>query len=224
MLYNITNLYKHEMKNKDFIDKYWQRAYRVAKFLQLAPFIKMIGVNGSLSSGRANKSSDIDFLIITKAGRIFTARFIVTFLTHLTGYRRHGNKVAGRICLNRYQTDELLEILPHDDYHSACFSKLVPILDYDNFYQKYQLANKWMEDFNYKIINKTDFKPIIISKTLVVLRNFFEFILGGKLGDLLERKLKKWQKKRIFNDPRTKKASIGRIRVSDQELCFHPEE
>lgn len=206
------------MKDK-LLKKRWKRAHRIAWFLQITPFIRMIGVNGSMTTGKITEKSDIDFLAVVKPGRIFTARFFITFLTHITGKRRHGQKIAGRVCLNRYHTDNFLEIFPHDEYHEKVFSKLFPILDLDNFYEKYKKANSWMKNCNFE---NNQYPKVKLSKILNFKRKALEWILSGRFGDFLERKLSSWQRKRIEADIRTLKAPVGRVRVSDKELCFHP--
>jgi len=210
------------MDNQVLSKKRWQTAYQVAKWLQLAPFIRMVGVNGSMVTGNLREESDIDFLVITHYGRIWTGRFFVTLITHLMGKRRHGQKVAGRVCLNRYQTDQSLEVLPHDEYHARIFSSLVPILDLGDLYPRYQKANQWMEKLGFLVSNKTPYQPLPPAKFLGSIRRFLEKLLEGKGGDWLEEKLGTWQKNRIQNDIRTLKAPQGRVRVSDKELCFHP--
>ncbi len=207
--------------NEELLKKKWKTAYRVAKLLQITPFLRMIGVNGSMATGNIKPESDIDFLVITKSGRIWTTRFLVTLLTHFTGKRRYDRKISGRICLNRYQTDKFLEILPHNEYHGQVFSSLVPIFDLE-IYKDYQKANLWMEKFGYKVelgIKKIPIKNSILGNYL---RNFGEWMLSSKFGDFVEKKLGDWQKKRIFKDIRTIKSPSGRIRISDRELCFHP--
>lgn len=191
----------------------------MARFLQFAPFLEMIGVNGSMTSGKISQNSDIDFLVVVKAGRIFTGRFFVTFLTYITGRRRYGQKIAGRICLNRYHTDDFLEIFPHDDYHGKVFSKLFPILDLRDYYKRYKEVNSWLKNYGFVEAKYPKVKP---GRLLGVIRKFFEWILSGRFGNFLDRRLGSWQKKRILNDIRTIKAPKGRVRVSDKELCFHP--
>lgn len=201
------------------MEKRWKRAFRIAKFLQLAPFVRMIGVTGSMTSGKITEESDIDFCIFSKHGRIFTARFFITFLTHLTGKRRHGKKISGRICLNRYHTDNFLEIFPHDEYHGKVFSKLFPILDLENFYERYKKANSWMKNYGFGSVEYAKVRP---SRSPWLIRKFFELVLRGRFGDFVEKRLGNWQKKRILKDIRTKTAPKGQVKVSDNELCFHP--
>lgn len=197
-----------------------KKALWVAWLLQLAPFVRMIGLNGSMTRGEMRKESDIDFLIIAKQGRIWTTRFFVTILTHLTGHRRYKNKVAGRICLNRYQTDQFLEIKPHDFYHARTFSSLVPLYD-QNLYPKYQKENKWMEGLNFKV--QPTFKIKLANSSLLgFLQKIQEMILSGFIGNWLEKNLRSYQRERILRDKRTIEAPKGRIRISDWEICLHP--
>lgn len=204
-----------------FQKEYLRRAKVVAFWLQLAPFIKMVGLNGSLSRGEAKETSDIDFLIIAQKNRIWTCRMFVTFMTELSGYRRQGEKIAGMICLNRYQTNDYLTILPKNEYHARVFSQLIPLVDIDNTYEQYIKANTWMAKLGWLV--RENRKMIAHSQFLSTLRNFKERCLSGSFGDWLESVLKYYQKRRILRDKRTLTAATGRIRVSDKELCFHPE-
>jgi predicted nucleotidyltransferase len=205
---------------KNFQKIYLRRAKIVAWLLQSAPFIRMVGLNGSLATGKAKEYSDIDFLIITKKDRIWTNRAFVTFMTHLTGLRRYSNKISGRICLNRYQTEDFVEIFPHNEYHARCFAFLVPLVDIDNTYNRYVKKNQWMRSLGYPVkISKNNFEENIILKSI---RHLFEKILKGKCGNWMEIKLKNFQKRKILSDPRTLESPKGRVRISDKELCFHP--
>ncbi|MBI2263390.1 nucleotidyltransferase domain-containing protein [Candidatus Berkelbacteria bacterium] len=199
---------------------YWRKARWVAWLLQIVPYIRLIGVNGSLTTNELKPASDIDFLIITKPGRIFTCRFLVTLLVHFTGQRRYGQKVAGRICLNRYQASSFLDIQPHNEYHAKVFSSLVPIFDADSVYQKYVVVNQWMKKFNFRFPAR-NFK-LVNNFLLGSVRGAGEMILDVSIGDWLENKLRYYQKNRILRDARYQTAPPGKIRISDKELCFHP--
>jgi len=205
------------MKSKLF-QKRLKRARNVAWILQVVPFIRMIGLNGSMTRGEIKSESDIDFLIIAKRGRIWTVRFLVTMLTHLTGQRRYGSKIAGRICLNRYQADDFLEIQPHNLSLANCFSSLVPLFDI-GLYSKYQKKNKWMERFGFEV--RPTFKVKLVNNSFLgFLRKIKEIILSGFFGDWLEKKLGNYQKRRILRDKRTLEAPKGQLRISEKEIWF----
>lgn len=208
------------MHNEGLFQKRLKKAQRIATLLSVVPFVRMIGLNGSMVKGTMREDSDIDFLIISSHGRIWTVRFLVTILTHITGQRRYGDKVAGRICLNRYQSEHFLGIEPHNEYHAETFSSLVPLYD-DNIYKSYQQSNVWMQEFDLEVKPGLKMKNRKI-KIFGFFKRIGEFFLLGHIGNIFEKLLRKYQSKRILNDKRTHEIQKGRVRVSDWELCFHP--
>ena len=83
---------------------------KAAKILSYLPFIKSIAVVNSLAFFNCDKKSDIDFLIITERNKIWTARALSSVLMHILGLRRYGKKVAKRICLSFYISEEKLDL------------------------------------------------------------------------------------------------------------------
>jgi predicted nucleotidyltransferase len=55
---------------------------------QFFPQIQMVALCNSRAMGEADENSDIDLFIITKKGNLWTARFLVTFVTSFLGVRR----------------------------------------------------------------------------------------------------------------------------------------
>lgn len=215
------------MKNKELVFKRWQKAIFITKILSAIPFVGLVGVNGSMVFLEDLKeTSDIDFLIITKGRRVYTVRFLATIVLFLLGLKRHGKHIAGRACLNRYISEKSLEIKPHNYYHAQVFSAVVPVFDKNNIYPLFQKANQWMEKkFNFKVrssifLIKTFNLPIKQSKFAGKIQSFLEKILGGKLGDLIERILFAIQKIEIFLKKK-RDAKKGVIRVFNREEAFY---
>lgn len=202
------------MANNKIQKEYLERAQKAAFYLQFVPFVRAVFLTGSLARGEARKESDIDFFIVTAKERIWTCRALVTLLIELMGIRRTDEKIAGRICLNRYQTEDYLEIEPHNAYHKNDYSQVWLLSGEEEVGLKYQSSNKWIGKFkkHEKIVIKTWPKKLV---------KLLEKIISGKFGNFLEKKLKKYQKNRILKDPRTA-ASKGKIRVNDKVLAFHP--
>lgn len=180
-------------------------------------------MTGSLARGEATGKSDIDFFIVTKKGRIWTCRTFVTILVSLTGYRRHGDKIAGRICLNRYQTEDNLDIKPHNLYHAFDYSKAKPLWETDRIYSRYLKENRWIKQkFGYAIGRldcHADARNDITSRLAMLTRRIGERIFDS---NWLEDKLKQYQSKRIQSDARTLNSPEGKVFISDKELRFHP--
>jgi len=175
-------------------------------------------LTGSLARGEAEEKSDIDFFVIVKPGKIWTARALATIFVSLTGYRRHGDKISGRICLNCYQTEDYLEVNPHNLFTASDYSKAKPLWEVHDIYKKYVKKNAWISE-NFKIRIKV-YKPITkTSKIVRTLQLIFEKFFDS---DWLEVKLKRYQTQRILRDPRTLNSPKGRVYISDKELRFHP--
>lgn len=214
------------MTKVDLYQKRIKKARFFARILSLIPFVRMIALTGSLARGEAEANSDIDFFVVTKPGRIWTSRFLIVFLLKPLGQYRTEQNQAGKICPNRYQTEDSLEILPHNLYHAKEYSQIVPLFEIDDVYQEFQKANQWTR----RKIKNQNLKLKTTSKNLKLKNNFLlgllrkagERFLNGRLGDFLEEKLKTHQKKRILWDRRTYQER-ARIIISDHILCFHPE-
>lgn len=219
------------MKIEKFkIENYMRRAKFVASILQICPFVRAVFLTGSLARGEAKEKSDIDFFIVTKKGRIWTCRLFVTILVSMTGYRRHKDKISGRICLNRYQTEDNLDIKPHNSYHAFDYSKIRPLWETNGIYSSYLKENRWIKQkFGFSMKARrycsTSWRTINFSITrritlLDYARRIGERIFGS---NWLENKLKQYQSQRILSDARTLNSPKGKVFISDKELRFHPE-
>jgi len=207
------------------VTKRQKKAKFIASILAAVPFVRMIALTGSLARGESREDSDIDFFVVTQTGRIWTCRFFIILLLKLLGQYRTDENTAGKICPNRYQAEDSLEIYPHSVYHAKEYSQIVPLFDSGSVYQRFQEANKWIikkiKEQRAKIKNANQNLKIKESQVLRFLRRVGESILIGRFGDLLEEKLKNYQTKRILWDKRTYQRQ-ARIIISDQRLCFHP--
>lgn len=203
----------------DFESAYLNRAILAARLLRHLPFIRLVGLNGSLVLKTATEVSDIDLFIVSRYGRIYTVRLFSNLLLVLTSLRRQGDRVAGRICLNRYQTTRSLGVLPENAYHARYFAPLVPLVAARGVYEGYQAANRWMGRFGQRVKPGLKLSPPIEPSALAFL---IERLLSGRGGDPIEAIVRSLQVRRISLDPRTRAAPPGRVRFSDLELCFHP--
>lgn len=195
------------------------RAYGIGLLLRWVPFVRLVGLNGSMITGTMKRSSDIDFYVATAPDHLYTARLLVVLVVHLTGWRRYGSKIRGRICLNRFATTKALEITPHNNYHAKVFSGLAPLYAHYQTYRSYFDANGWME---YNFYPRRVYRTERLTPNLAQFnRRLGEGLLNGRFGAWLESKLAQWQQRRILADPRTS-AAKGRVRVSQEELCLHP--
>jgi hypothetical protein len=110
-------------------------AYRIAGFLYKFPFVRGIGISGSLSKNFAEPDSDIDFFIITRANRLWIARtcmHLLKKLSFLTG-RQHW------YCMNYYIDEEALAIEEQNIFTATEIVTLLPVHGMADFFK----ANEW---------------------------------------------------------------------------------
>jgi hypothetical protein len=193
---------------------------RAVQLLRFVPFVRMIAVTGRMAMKNAEKNSDLDFLVVLKHGKIFTGRILVTLLIHILGIRRHGNKIKDRICLNYFIEDEFLDISFRDLFASSEYSFIMPVFGWET-YQKFQNKNTWIKDYknNFQPDKIKNWKLLEDSKFSKNMRKTGEYLFDFKF---IEEALKKFQMKRILNDPRTHKAG-SYVTANDKELIFLPD-
>ena len=126
-------------------------ALKVARWLKLIPFIKMVAVTGNLAMNNSDKEDDIDLLIIASENRLWLTRFLTVLLVELVARRRRpGDKdVEDKICLNMFLDEDHLEIPEKEQdlfsAHEVC--QLKPIWSKDNVYQEFITQNQWYQKF-----------------------------------------------------------------------------
>lgn len=203
----------------------WEKSEKYIKKLQVVPFLRMVSVCNNLAFGKVDEKSDIDIFIIAKKGRLFMVRLFVTFLLHILGVRRHGDKVAGRFCLSFFIDDQALNLeeiaLKNDIYLAYWIKSMSPLID-DSVSKEFLDKNLWAKEY---FKNESDFsiktdRVIKISKFNSFWNKIFHAIFSGKFGDFIEKCIKSWQIKRAKK--KMEKADSGAsLIVEDHVLKFH---
>lgn len=208
-------------------EKKYTKVKRIAKILQIIPFIRFIGVCNTLPILDFNEKSDIDLFIIVKKNRMWTTRFLTTALTAATGEWRHGENVKDKLCLSFYVTTERLNlesisIEPEDPYLIYWINFLTPILD-RNTYLDFWEENNWIKKYTpnthpQNMLSKR--RKIEENKFLNAIRRGIEKILWKKFGAFIEKKLRNWQLAKIQKKESTRKTPTH-ILFTDAILKFH---
>lgn len=194
-------------------------ARRVANVLSFIPTILFVGLSGSIASGNAAATDDIDFFIIVKKNKLWVSRFfILLFLEFLRVRRTKWDKRAeNKVCVNLLVDETQLEFVSdrHDLYTAHEIAQLVPFINKNTTYEKFLNKNEWIQDFmpntniQFKNIPKIEYR----NETKLwyqVFTVFFNFI-----SYLLEPFVKSFQK---WNIAKTRTTET----ISDTFLAFHP--
>jgi hypothetical protein len=167
-------------------------AYKVSALLYRFPFVRGIGISGSLSKNFADEKADIDFFIITSANRLWIARTLMHLfkkLTYLAG-RQHW------FCMNYYVDEESLLIEEKNIFTAIELLTLKPVAGngtLDHFFH----VNAWHMDYFPNATRNKDRKKFTRSSWY---KKAGEWIFNNRFGDWLDNYLmkltsKRWKKK-----------------------------
>lgn len=178
--------------------KLWKRVEKYAPYFYFVPFLRFVGVCNSLAFGLVDEKSDIDLFIVAKKGRLFITRTVFVFLLHILGVRGHDNKFAGRFCLSFLVDETKIDLsniaLSKDIYLAFWLKKMVPILG-AGYFGGIVASNAWIcKYFDLPFAMSENF--VVKRPYLSFIRNVFEFVFAGYVGDVLEKALRSWQIRR----------------------------
>jgi hypothetical protein len=133
-------------------------ALRVAAIVKCFPFVRAIFISGELSKGVATSASDIDFLIITAANRLWLCRsFFPLFKRTLP------KRLKSLLCFNTFITEESLTFTQHNIYTATELVTLRPLYVSNNLHQRLFDENKWVFCFFPNYPQKRELAAPIVS-------------------------------------------------------------
>ena len=128
------------------------KAKKAAKVLAFLPTIKMVAVTGALAMNNANEDSDIDFLMITKKGSLWTTRLFAMGLLKVFGIprRKYGEKsTKDKLCLNIWldESDLAWGKNSRNIFTSHEISQIIPLANKGQTYERFLSKNIWTSDY-----------------------------------------------------------------------------
>jgi len=211
------DLVAQRLERNKLAEKKYRRVRRVVWFLREVPFVRSVAVAGRLAMKNVENKSDLDLLIVLEKGHIFTGRMLVTAVVQVLGMRRHGKKIANRICLNHFLTDEF-NVGVQDMFSAHEYAFALPIFKPEVFWGFYQ-KNNWIKEYKPNYLPEKDNLKIIKDSFISrCVRIFLEKCLAFPA---LENFLQKIQTEKIAKNALTEKKGAMIIYSSD-ELAFWP--
>jgi hypothetical protein len=203
-------------------------AVRNARFLFQFPFVRGIGISGSLSKNFADENADIDYFIVTRANRLWIARsFMHLFkkLSFLSG-RQHW------YCMNYYVDEEALEITEKNIFTATELITLLPICG-DGTLTRFFDANNWAVNWYPHYLQREKRPPVVSgveaaagtrhSLLKKALERLFNHRAGNWLDDLLHLlTTRSWQRKEA-RGARSKKGSRMSLKTGKHFARPNPE-
>ena len=115
-------LTERRLKGNRHADELLRIADRISRFLYQFPYVKGIGISGSLSKHYEDEDADIDYFIITSSNRLWIARTLM----HLF---KKWSFIRGRqhwYCMNYFVDEEALEIEEKNIFTATELITLLP--------------------------------------------------------------------------------------------------
>ena len=197
---------RHEIvglrRNREAISvEAFKRAMFYGHILGALPFIRMVALTGSLAMLNLSKNPDMDYMLIARQGRVWTARAFAILLAKIASL------FGDTICPNLIVSEQALELSVHDLYSARELSQMIPITGND-FYRRLWEANLWVKD----ILPNTNPMDCEVSK-LSLAWEMGEIPLQGWLGNKIElwemtRKIKKFSAQPGFGAETVFKADV----------------
>ena len=193
------------------------KAKKISKLLYRFPYVRAVGVSGSVSKNFADEEADIDYFVITKANRLWIARTLL----HL--YKKIPF-VKGRnqwYCMNYFVDEAILQVEEKNIYTATELVTLKPMYGngaMKNFFEANQWAAPYFPNLDFSTITQTN------RVSPGWLKRISEFMLNNKIGNWLDNYFfrlttKRWQLKEIQGRLNTKGELMG-LRTSKH--CSKP--
>ena len=202
----------------------WKKLLSRVWLFNFISFIDFVLVAGSMAMGNPKEDSDFDVIIGVRKGRIFTVRFFCYMLFGIFGWRRKrssGSRASkDRFCFSHFVTPEKYCLSgPYNEYWKKLYLSLVPVYGSADNIQKFYDANAGWTCPVRNSLPIGSFGPRLRASAV---SNGMKWVLSGKLGDVLEKLLKKIQIAKIEKSLIIEKQYKPRIIFNDTELEFHP--
>lgn len=167
-------------------------AQRISALLYRFPYVRGIGISGSLSKSYADDKADIDYFIITKSNRLWIARTFMHIFKKFTF-------VAGRqhwFCMNYFVDEDALEIEEKNIFTAIELVTLLPVCGNGSLI-KFFTANDWARLY---YPNQTWRMGSVKATGFSWIKKFTEDLFNNRLGDhldnyFLQLTTRRWNKK-----------------------------
>jgi len=173
-------------------------ALQYGRILGALPFVRMVALTGSLAVLNVSKNADFDYMLVTKRGRVWTARLFAMAVNRMAGL------FGFTLCPNLIVSETALEWPLHDLYSARELFQMIPITGTDEYKDVIEV-NGWARKFLPNATLERDGLLSHIPNFTRALQKSGEFLLSGRLGDQLEdwemtRKIKKFSKQPGFGE------------------------
>ncbi len=129
-------------EENEYAQQVMKKAVKRAKFIhKYFPFVKAVGISGSLSKGRFNADADADYFIITSKNSLWTCRTLLIAFKKI--FLLNSKKF---FCVNYFISENALEIDEKNRFTATELVTLIPITN-KSLFEKFYQENEWVKQF-----------------------------------------------------------------------------
>ncbi|MGB0432571.1 MAG: nucleotidyltransferase domain-containing protein, partial [Bacteroidia bacterium] len=158
--------------------KMLKRSRYVTWVLKQLPFVKGIGISGSLSKQGATPGSDIDFFIITAKNRVWLVKAMAILIKKIFLFNSHKY-----LCVNYLVSEDNLQLNRENRFQAIEAITLKPVFGGKAFHNFFE-ANNWIKQY---FPNQYPPNTNHISQNNSIVKALLEWLLKGTFGDKLEK-------------------------------------
>lgn len=154
-------------------------AHRIARLIHLFPYVRSVMVSGSLSKDYMDEKSDLDYFVITRAGRLWLVKAAMVFIKRviLLGSYKY-------FCVNYLIDEEHLELEEKNQFTATELLTVIPITN-EALYQRFWEANLWLKEVYPQAQPRQTARD---REPRYVLKPLLEWLLGGRLGRWIDQR------------------------------------
>ena len=179
----------------------WPAAVRYGRRLARMPFVRMVGLTGALAVSNAREEDDLDYLVVSTTGRIWTSRLFILVLVRLAA------RQGVTLCPNYFLSEDALELEDRSIFTARELAQMVLLAGAET-YDRMRRLNPWTDD---QLPNAAGPPRPLLFRDPPGRVRFAERLLTGTAGDRLER----WEMGR-------KVRKFSREKVLTAETAFDP--
>ncbi|ELR71218.1 hypothetical protein C900_03022 [Fulvivirga imtechensis AK7] len=164
-------------------------ARKFSRFISWFPYVRAVMLSGSISKGYMDKSSDIDFFIVTAPGRLWITRTLLVLFKRIFLLNSHKN-----FCVNYFIDYNNLEIEEKNLFTAIESITLIPTYG-EKLYWDFWTANAWALQY---FPNSAPRDTETIKSGTSLIKKIGERLLNNGLGNRLDQyfmdlTLKRWK-------------------------------
>lgn len=125
----------------------YKRALLYAKILKTIPFLKLVALSGALSMRNSQKDDDIDLVLVSKKGTLWTTRFLANTLLFNVKRNPQSPKTSNKACLNIFIDESSLTIKDQNIYIAHEICQMKPLWDRNETYSRFINSNQWVDKY-----------------------------------------------------------------------------